>query len=519
MSQEILINVSAAEIRIAVVEDGKLQALSRERTLGDDNEATAGRSFVGDIVLGRVAKVVPAVQAAFIEIGHERAGFLGAREARCLGDPLRQAQGEGQNQSFMLSPSKHDSEHEHPIGELVREGEEVLVQIVKDPIGDKGARLSASVTIPGRLCVLAPYQPGIALSRRIEDEAERARLLALGEALIAEAGEELVAGAGYIFRTAAVGATLEELREDAVQLVHDWRAILAARKKAKPPALLHRDLGPVTRVLRDLVRDDTTRILIDDAVAAEAARVFCRRAMPEAEERIALFDGPGALFDLYDLETDIDGLMHPRVPLICGGWITIEGTEALTAVDVNSGSFTHASGLEDTSLTVNLEAARELGRQLRLRGIGGLIVVDFMHMKEEAHVDRVLEALTQSLSGDAAPVTVSRPSPFGLVEITRKRVREPLAALSSESCAACAGQGMVRRPDAVAMDVLRRIESGARAAPGKPIHVRAAPEIVRWIESHGEKLRAALARKGAANVKFEEDETCSREEFDVATLV
>jgi ribonuclease G len=495
--QEILINVGAAEIRIAIVEDGKLQALTCERTLGADGEAAAGRSLVGDIVLGRVAKVMPAVQAAFVEIGHERAGFLGAREARCLSDA--------------------SVEQEPAIGQLVREGDAVLVQIVKDPIGEKGARLSASVTIPGRLCVLAPYQPGIALSRRIEDKAERARLSALGEALIAQSNGELVAGAGYIFRTAAVGAAPEELRDDAVQLARDWQAILAARKKAKPPALLHRDLGPIARALRDLVRDDTVRILIDDAESAEAARAFCRRTMPETEGRIAFFDGPGALFD--DLETDIDGLMHPRVPLSCGGWITVEGTEALTAVDVNSGSFTHASGLEDTGLTVNLEAARELGRQLRLRGIGGLIVVDFMHMKEEAHVDQVLETLTHSLSRDGAPVTVSRPSPLGLVEISRKRVRSPLVSLSSECCAACAGQGNVRRPDAVAMDVLRRIESGARAAPGKPIRVRAAPEIIRWIESQGEGLRAALARKGAVNVELEEDETCSRERFDVATIV
>jgi ribonuclease G len=495
--QEILINVGAAEIRVAVVEDGRLEALSREQTLGDDDEATAGRSLVGDIVLGRVAKVVPAVQAAFVEIGHERAGFLGAREARCLASD---AQGD----------------HEPAIGQLVREGDAVLVQIVKDPIGEKGARLSASVTIPGRLCVLAPYQPGIAMSRRIEDEAERARLQALGEALIGAGDEQLAPGAGYIFRTAAVGAGLEELREDAVHLAKDWRATLDARKQAKPPALLHRDLDPIARALRDLVRDTTARILIDDAEVVDAARAFCRRAMPEAEARIALFDGPGALFD--DLEADIDGLMQRRVPLACGGWITVEGTEALTAVDVNSGGFTHASGLEDASLTVNLEAARKLGRQIRLRGIGGLIVVDFMHMKEEAHVGRVLDALTESLSRDGAPVSVSRPSPLGLVEITRKRVREPLVSRLSESCAACAGQGKVRRPDAVAMDVVRRIEAAARAAPGKPIRVRAAPEVVRWLDGHGERLRAALARRGAANLAFEQDPTCSREGFDVVTL-
>jgi len=496
MAQEILINVGAAEIRVAVVENGRLEALSRERTLCDEDESAGGRSFVGDIVLGRVTKVLPAVQAAFVEIGHERSGFLGAREARRLGDT--------------------SGDHEPVIGELAREGDAVLVQIVKDPIGEKGARLSASVTIPGRLCVLAPYQPGIALSRRIEDEEERARLQALGEALVGEADGELISGAGYIFRTAAVGAEAEELHEDAIRLAQDWRAILEARKKAKPPALLHRDLDPVARALRDLVRGDTARILIDDAEAVEAARAFCRRAMPEAEARVALFNGPGALFD--DLESDIDGLMQPRVPLQCGGWITVEGTEALTAVDVNSGGFTHASGLEDVSVTVNLEAARELGRQVRLRGIGGLIVVDFMHMKEEAHVERVLEALTQSLSRDGAPVTISRPSPLGLVEITRKRVREPLVARMSESCAGCSGQGKRRRPGAVAMDVLRRIEATARAAPGKPIRVRAAPDVIRWIDGQGERLRAALARRGAANLTFDADATCSREGYDVATL-
>ena len=497
--QEILINAGAAEIRVAVVEDGKLQALSRARTFGGDGEVPErdGRSFVGDIVLGRAVRVLPAVQAAFVEIGHERAGFLGAREARCLAE---------------------GAEHDPDIGELVREGDMVLVQIVKDPIGEKGARLSAAVTIPGRLCVLTPCQPGIAVSRRIEDEVERARLLALGETMAREEGGNFITGAGYIFRTAAVGAAPEDIREDAAQLANDWRAILAARKNASPPALLHRDLGAVERAMRDIVRDDTARILIDDAGAAEAARAFCRRTMPQMETRIEYFSGPGALFDSHDLEADIDGLMRPRVPLPCGGWITIEGTEALTAVDVNSGRFTHASALEDTGLTVNLEAACELGRQLRLRGIGGVIVVDFMHMKDEEHVSRVLEVLTQSLSRDGTPFSISPPSPLGLVEISRKRVREAWVSLMSESCGACAGRGTVRRIDAVAMDILRKVEAGASAVPGKAIRVYAAPEIVRWFEDHGESLRAALARKGAATVSFEPDETYYRERFDVGTV-
>jgi ribonuclease G len=498
MAQEILINIGAAEIRVAVVEDGKLQALSCERILGGDDERGAGRSSVGDIVLGRAVRVVPAVQAAFVEIGQERAGFLGAHEARCLADA--------------------SSEREPAIGELVREGDEVLVQIIKDPIGEKGARLSASVTIPGRLCVLAPYQSGVALSRRIEDEGERIRLAALGEALVNDTGDDLLPGAGYIFRTAAIGAELDGLRDDAVRLAQEWRAILAARKQAKPPALLHRDLDAVARAIRDSVRDDTARILIDDAEAAESARAFCRRAAPGVESRIELFTGPGALFDMHDLEGDIDGLLQPRVALPCGGWITIERTEALTAVDINSGSFTHASAIEDTSLAVNLEAAQEIGRQLRLRGIGGLVVVDFIHMREAAHAERVVAALTEHLAKDGVPVTLSPMSQFGLVELTRKRVREPLASLVGESCGTCVGQGIVRRPDAVAMDILRRVEASARAAPGKAIRVHAAPEVVAWLAGQGEKLRTALARRGAAKVDFVAVETCSRERFDVGTI-
>jgi ribonuclease G len=309
------------------------------------------------------------------------------------------------------------------------------------------------------------------------------------------------------------------VREDARRLAQLWDAILAARKKAEPPKLLHRDLNTIERVLRDLVCEDTARIVIDDAGAAETARAYCRLAMPQAAERIVPFCGPGALFDANDLEADIDALSNRRIVLSSGGWITIEGTEALTAVDVNSGSFTHSPGLEDTGFAINLEAARELGRQVRLRGIGGLIVVDFMHMENAEHMNQVLEVLQQSLAKDGIPVTVSPMSQLGLVEITRKRVREPLVALCSEECPACSGQGLIRRSDVVAMDVLRRVQASARAAPGQAIRVHAAPDVVQWIDEQGESLRLALARKGAARVSFEADKTYSRERFDVATIV
>ena len=506
MQKDVLINAGAGEIRVAVVEDGRLQDLMLERTIGLEDggprkksDSRTGHSLVGNIILGRVQRVLPGMQAAFVDVGLERSGFLGAREARCLAD----------------LPG-YDEERTPKIGDCVREGEEILVQVVKDPIGDKGARLSANITIPGRLAVLVPNTPGVALSRRIEEEGERTRMLALGEAMIAAGGDRLVPGAGYILRTAASEATLSDLREDAERLAEAWRPVLARRQSAKAPATLYHDLDPVERTMRDTVRSSTTRVVIDDAAAVEAARAYCRRAMPEAEAKVELFAGPGLLFDAIDDE--IDRLTSPKAPLPSGGWITIEGTEALTAVDVNSGSFTASTGLEETSFRVNLEAADEIGRQVRLRGVGGLIVVDFIHLGDPRNIERVLDTLAESLSKDHTPTQISPMSEFGLVEITRKRVRDPLVKLMSECCRSCSGHGRKRTKEAVALEVLRSIERAAAAAPGKAIAVRASAEVVRWLDDHGDEVRTALARRGAARVTFEANEAFAREGFDVATV-
>jgi ribonuclease G len=388
---------------------------------------------------------------------------------------------------------------------------------VKDPIGEKGARLSANITIPGRLAVLVPNTPGVALSRRIEVEAERERMLALGDAMIEEGGDKLVPGAGYILRTAASDASLADLKEDAERLAEAWRPVLARRQSAHAPATLYHDLDPVERTMRDSVRNETTKVVIDDAVAYEAARAYCRRTMPDAEAKVELFQGPGSLFDTYDLEDEIARLFDPKVPLPSGGWITIEGTEALTAVDVNSGSFTASTGLEETSYRVNLEAAEEIGRQVRLRGVGGLIVVDFIHLSDPANIEKVLDTLAESLSKDHTPTQISPMSEFGLVEITRKRIRDPLVKLMSECCRTCSGHGRKRTRDSVALEVLRSVERAAASAPGKPIQVRASAEVIRWLEEHDGEVRNALARRGAARVSFEINDAFAREGFDVAT--
>jgi ribonuclease G len=269
--------------------------------------------------------------------------------------------------------------------------------------------------------------------------------------------------------------------------------------------------------MRDEVDASTTRVIIDDTEALEAARAWCRRTTPGHEAKLEAFAGPGLLFDLYDVEEAIEHLLSPRVPLASGGWITIEGTEALTAIDVNSGSFTESGGLEETSLRVNLEAAGEIGRQLRLRGIGGLIVIDFIHVSEPANAEILMAALKESLARDRTPTQILPMSEFGLVEITRKRTRDPLARMMTENCRPCRGRGRVRSCASVAMEILRRVEREALHAPGRPIVVRASPEVVEWLQAHDSGLRPALVRRRVPRVSFEPRPEFAREGFDVAT--
>jgi ribonuclease G len=487
MTREVLINAGAGEIRVAVLADGKLEELSFERTIGAEDGARGCHSLVGDVILGRVSRVMAGMQAAFVDVGMERSGFLALREARSL--------------------SKDGSED---ISACVREGDSILVQVIKDPIGEKGARLTAGVTLAGRMLVMTPNQPGIALSRRITEEMERAHMLALGEQLLALDG--ITPGTGFIFRTAAEGASLEELAQDARALAGTWACIQDKRKAARPPATLYQDLGPIERTMRDVVRGDVTRVVIDCAGAAETARAYCRRAMPQAEAAIDVVKEP--VFSLYGLEDEIAGLAHAKVELKSGAWITIESTEALTAIDVNSGRFTQSGGLEETSLAVNLEAAAEIGRQMRLRGIGGLIVVDFIHLAQSEHAAEVVAALEQSLSLDRAPVQISPMSEFGIVAVTRKRVREPLARLLGADCPACLGSGTALSKESVALAVLRRVEREARAAPGKEIMAETAPEVAAWLNAHVHEITPALARRGAGRVVFQAG-NFAREHFDV----
>lgn len=505
MSEEVLINVGPGETRVAIVEDGRPVELFLERTMEDDLKAKTGRaghSLIGNIFLGRVQRVLPGMQAAFVEVGLERAGFLGAREARCLCELTGLDEG--------TLP---------PISACVQEGQSILVQAVKDPIGDKGARLSANVTIPGRLLVLVPNQSGVALSRRIEDEAERERLTALVEEMVERFNPMGVTGepAGFIVRTAAIGATSEDIAADARQLAEEWRKVRETERKSVAPCVVFHDLDPVSKTLRDCVSADTARVLIDCADAFGEAQRYCRRAMPEMLDRVQLFNGPGDLFALYDVDGEIEAALEPRAELPSGGWITVETTEALTAIDVNSGRYTAATGLEETSVKINLEAVHEIVYQLRLRGTGGLIVIDFIHLNDPANIQKVIDALNEGFAKDRVPTQISGMSEFGLVEMTRKRVREPLDKLLTEPAYP---NGRPRRKTCatVANDLLRKIAREAQAAPGRPLVARASAEVVDWLERGNPYLVDRLRRRIASEVQLVGEPAFPREKIDVGAV-
>ena len=472
MSSDLFIDVGPGEIRIAERRDGKLEAFRAEPLLGREARP------LGDIILGRVSRVVPAMEAAFVEIGMARAGFLPLRDARSL---AREGNGNA------------------GISDCVREGEAVLVQVTRDPVGEKGAQLSAAIALPGRFLVMTPGKPGMAVSHRIESETRRQELLLLGESL--RAGEGMIPDAGFIFRTAAGDASREELAADARELAQNWREIGEKRKTARPPVPLHSDLGPVARALREMVNGGTQRILIDDAAALEAARSYCRKTMPAAEGLLAA--APRDLFAREGLEDEIAALSSSRVALPSGGWITIEPTRALTAVDVNSGSFVQSGGRDETSLLVNLEAAAEIGRQIRLRDIGGLIVVDFIQLDDLKRADRIVAALKDSLGMDGVPARISPMREFGIVAIARQRRH---AANRAAPCVVCNGTG--HEPDVVsrAQDILRRVEREAAANPGSELLVIAAPSVADWFAAHDAEVRQALMRHGAGRVRFETGE-------------
>ncbi|MDE2120228.1 MAG: ribonuclease G [Betaproteobacteria bacterium] len=440
MQEDLLINITPQETRVALVAQAAVQEIHIERTLE--------RGLAGNVYLGRVVRVLPGMQSAFIDIGLERAAFLHVADLwqRMVGSGETR-QGNGAAQAL-------------PIEKLVFEGQSLLVQVIKDPIGAKGARLSTQISLAGRLLVHLPQDDHIGVSQKIEDPALRDSLRQRLGTLARE--HDPAAGAGFIVRTNAEDATDAELLEDIGYLRKIWSALGNKVRTAQAPALLYQELSLAQRVLRDLVTEATRSIQVDSRENHERLRAFAEEYMPSVVDRLQLYRGERPLFDLYNVDGEIEKALGRRVDLKSGGYLIIDQTEAMTTVDVNTGGYVGARNFDDTVFKTNLEAAQAIARQLRLRNLGGIILLDFIDMTSAQHRAAVLDELKKSLWRDKVKVTVNGFSQLGLVEMTRKRTRESLAHLLCEPCPTCGGQGQVKTARTTCYDILREILREAR---------------------------------------------------------
>jgi ribonuclease G len=459
----LVVNADGPETRVAVIEKGLLAELFLERK--------RGRGIVGNIYKGRVVRVLPGMQAAFVDIGIEKAAFLYVADVRGGG-------------GFKAVFSEDDEDREAPpdeeapqndrgrakIEDLLKEGQEVLVQIAKEPMGTKGARITSYISLPGRHLVFMPTVEHVGISRRISAEKERKRLREFIEARRPK-------GAGFIVRTVADGATEKDLGDDMDFLMKLWREVLKKTEKAKPPSLLYSDLDLVLRIVRDTLTEDIEKLVVDSKGEYDRILKFVIAFMPQFQGRIELYEGKEPIFDGYGIEVEIDRALEKKVWLKSGGYLIIDQGEALTAIDVNTGRFVGKRNLEETITKNNLEACREVADQLRLRNIGGIIVVDFIDMDREANREKVWKAFNDALAKDRAKSNVSKISELGLVEMTRKRTRESLARKLTEACFYCEGKGYLKSKATICYEILRELKRNGATIQEDSIAVSCHPEI------------------------------------------
>ena len=476
MSDVLLINVTGQETRVALVEDGVLAEFYVEH-LSD-------RGIVGNIYLGKVVRILPGMQAAFVDIGTDRSAFLYVSEVLnehfsfSLVDPDDEPFEEQEDESPTCSvPPKRKTRSTSRIEDLLKEGQEILVQTAKDPIGTKGARLTCHITLPGRFLVFMPTVNHIGISRRISSDGERKRLRALVDEMRPE-------GSGFIVRTAAAAQPSEHLRQDMHVLIAAWQEVLSKRDNLKAPALLHADFDLVLRATRDLASTKIDRIVVDSPELYERIPEFIRRFMPGFYCSVELYQQRAPMFDAFGIETELDRALKRKVWLRSGGYLVIDQTEALTAIDVNTGRYVGKTSLEETITKINLEAVHELVYQLRLRNIGGLIIIDLIDMDQRENRELVYQELAQALEKDKARTNLLKISDFGLVEMTRKRVQENLAQQLCEPCPYCEGLGRIKSGSTVAYETLRGMKRAAPSAENGTLEVHAHPTVIDYLKRH-----------------------------------
>jgi ribonuclease G len=493
--QDILINWTPQETRVAVVESGAVQELHIERTLE--------RGLVGNIYTGRVARVLPGMQSAFIDIGLERAAFLHVADVHVNG-ASRAEHGPG------VPPPT-------PIERLVFEGQTMTVQVIKDPIGTKGARLSTQISIAGRLLVFLPQDDHIGISQKIGSHELREQLRTRMNALV-QLPQGSGATGGFILRTNAEEASDTELAEDIAYLRKTWSAVRERSFKSPAGVLLHQDLSLVQRVLRDLAHDATASIRIDSRMQFESLKAFGEAFTPTSVSKLEHYKGERPIFDLFNIDEEIVRALARRVDLKSGGYLIIDQTEALTTIDVNTGGYVGARNFDDTIFKTNLEATQAIARQLRLRNLGGIIIIDFIDMVREDHQVSVLAELRKQLSRDRTKITVSGFTQLGLVEMTRKRTRESLAHMLCEPCPTCTGKGQVKTPRSVCYDILREILREARQFNPKEFRIVASAAVVEMLLDEESQHLAALSDFIGKPISLQAEATGSPEQYDIVLL-
>jgi len=466
MSVELLVNVAPFETRIARIENGQPEEIYIERE----------RGLKGNIYKGRVQRVLPGIQAAFVDIGMQKAGFLYVGDIATskqsddgFSEALNHAdEAESDSESTERPSSRRNAP---PISSLLKDGQDLMVQVSREPIASKGPRLTSQIGLPGRYLVYLPHLDHTGIARRLEDPLERERLLKICKAMKLKQG-------GIIIRTVAEGKTEPELQQDLDFLLRLWADIEKRTKNAAPGSMIHKELNLYLRVMRDYVDADVEKIHIDSREAYETMKKFARRFMPEVAKKLYYYPGQRPIFDVYGVEETMERALQRRVPLKSGGHIVIDQTEALIAIDVNSGSFVGSRNMEETGFKTNLEAVHEIVHQLRLRNLGGIIVIDFIDMEEEKNKLKLIEVLEEALKRDKAKNHIVQFSELGLVEMTRKRTRDSLGRILLNECSCCHGIGLAKSPSTICYQLFREVVAEARTYPCEKLTVIAHPDII-----------------------------------------
>ncbi len=505
MGNEILINVNSGETRVALLENGVLVELYIERN--------SEQGITGNIYKGRVVRVLPGMQAAFVDIGLEKAAFLYVSDVHQDFEDLellmraREEDGDGYPMEEEELPNLDTP---FQIEDLLHEGQEILVQVSKEPLGSKGARITSHISLPGRHLVLMPMVEQIGVSRRIENEAERRRLRDSVQNIKPP-------GLGLIVRTASEGKGEAELRQDLDFLLKMWTNIQKRKATSPVPSLIHKDLDITLRAIRDLFTQDVERAIIDSEEEYRKILEFCDTFMPQLKSAVELYDKEEPLFDYFGIEMEISRALGRKVWLKSGGYIVIDTTEALTVIDVNTGRYVGKRNLEDTILKTNLEAVKEIAYQLRLRNIGGIIIIDFIDMEKESSREKVFQALREALKKDKSKTNILKISELGLVEMTRKRTRESLGRILSERCFYCDGRGYLKARATICQEILRDIQRDIRDLPGNTILVNVHPQVANYIYDEARLEIEKLERRYQKRIVINSKNDYHLEQFEISS--